>query len=49
MAHVLASVAVYELEVKKERQLAGIDAARRENGGKCPWGWSKKGHTYQGH
>jgi len=28
MAHVLASVAAYELEVKTERQLAGIDAAR---------------------
>ena len=43
MAHVLASVAAYELEVKRERQLAGIDAARRENGGKCPWGGRKRG------
>jgi DNA invertase Pin-like site-specific DNA recombinase len=43
MAHVLASVAAYELEVRRERQLAGIDAARRENGGKCPWGGRKTG------
>jgi putative DNA-invertase from lambdoid prophage Rac len=43
MAHVLASVAVYELEVKTERQLAGIEAARAENGGKCPWGGRKAG------
>jgi DNA invertase Pin-like site-specific DNA recombinase len=28
MAHVLASVAAYELEVKTERQRAGIEAAR---------------------
>jgi DNA invertase Pin-like site-specific DNA recombinase len=43
MAHVLASVATYEHEVMHERQLAGIDAARRENGGKCPWGGRKPG------
>jgi DNA invertase Pin-like site-specific DNA recombinase len=43
MAHVLASVAAYELEVKTERQLAGIEAARAENGGKCPWGGRKAG------
>src|SRR5215831_11901114 len=43
MAHVLASVAAYELEVKSERQLAGIEAARTENGGKCPWGGRKRG------
>jgi DNA invertase Pin-like site-specific DNA recombinase len=43
MAYVLASVAAYELEVKRERQLAGIDDARRENGGKCPWGDGKRG------
>jgi DNA invertase Pin-like site-specific DNA recombinase len=30
MAHVLASVAVYELEVKTERQMAGIAAAQQQ-------------------
>jgi DNA invertase Pin-like site-specific DNA recombinase len=43
MAHVLASVAVYELEVKSERQLEGIEAVRKANGGKCTWGGRKKG------
>jgi DNA invertase Pin-like site-specific DNA recombinase len=43
MAHVLASVAVYELEIKTERQQAGIEAARAEHGGKCPWGGRKPG------
>src|SRR5437868_3691798 len=43
MAHVLASVAAYELEVKRERQRAGIEAARAENGGKCAWGGRKAG------
>jgi DNA invertase Pin-like site-specific DNA recombinase len=43
MAHVLASVAAYELEVKSERQRAGIEAARAENGGRCPWGGRKPG------
>jgi DNA invertase Pin-like site-specific DNA recombinase len=43
MAHVLASVAAYELEVKTERQRAGIEAARAENGGRCPWGGRKPG------
>jgi DNA invertase Pin-like site-specific DNA recombinase len=43
MAHVLASVAAYELEVKTERQRAGIEAARAENGGRCPWGGRKAG------
>jgi DNA invertase Pin-like site-specific DNA recombinase len=43
MAHVLASVASYELEVKTERQRAGIEAARAENGGRCPWGGGKAG------
>ncbi len=43
MAHVLASVAAYELEVKTERQLAGIEAARAANGGKCSWGGRKPG------
>jgi len=43
MAHVLASVAAYELEVKCERQLAGIAEARRQNGGRCPWGGRRPG------
>jgi DNA invertase Pin-like site-specific DNA recombinase len=43
MAHVLASVAAYELEIKTERQRAGIEAARAENGGRCPWGGRKAG------
>jgi DNA invertase Pin-like site-specific DNA recombinase len=43
MAHVLASVAAYELEVKSERQRAGIEAARADNGGRCPWGGRKAG------
>jgi DNA invertase Pin-like site-specific DNA recombinase len=43
MAHVLASVAAYELEVKTERQRAGIEAARAEPGGRCPWGGRKAG------
>jgi DNA invertase Pin-like site-specific DNA recombinase len=43
MAHVLASVAAYELEVKTERQQAGIEAARAENGGRCPWGGRRPG------
>jgi DNA invertase Pin-like site-specific DNA recombinase len=41
--NVLASVAQFETEVRSERQLAGIEAARAENGGKCPWGGREKG------
>jgi DNA invertase Pin-like site-specific DNA recombinase len=38
MAHVLASVAVYEIEVKAERQLAGIAAVRKElENGTATW------------
>jgi DNA invertase Pin-like site-specific DNA recombinase len=40
---ILSSVATYETEVRKERQLAGIQAVRMRNGGKCPWGGSKTG------
>jgi hypothetical protein len=43
MAHVLASVATYEMEVKTERQRAGIETARVENGGRCPWRGRKPG------
>jgi len=41
--NVLASVAQFETEVRRERQMAGIEAARQENGGKCPWGGRKAG------
>jgi DNA invertase Pin-like site-specific DNA recombinase len=40
---ILASVAQFETEIRKERQMAGIDAARKRHGGKCPWGGSKPG------
>jgi DNA invertase Pin-like site-specific DNA recombinase len=43
MAHVLASVAVYETEVKSERALNGIERAREKNGGVVPWGGRKEG------
>jgi len=43
MAHILASVAEYEREVRGERQRAGIAAARERNNGKCPWGGSLPG------
>ncbi len=43
MAGVLASVARYETEVRRERQQAGITKVRDENGGKCPWGGRKTG------
>lgn len=35
---VLALFAAYEVEVKAERQAAGIARVRAENGGVCPWG-----------
>jgi DNA invertase Pin-like site-specific DNA recombinase len=41
--NILASVAQFETEVRKERQLAGIAAARARNNGKCPWGGRKTG------
>jgi DNA invertase Pin-like site-specific DNA recombinase len=40
---ILSSVAAYETEVRKERQMAGIQAVRNRNGGKCPWGGSTRG------
>ena len=40
---ILSSVATYETEVRKERQLAGIQAVRKRNGGTCPWGGSQAG------
>lgn len=43
MAGVLASVAQYETEVRRERQLAGIAKVREQNNGRCPWGGRKKG------
>jgi DNA invertase Pin-like site-specific DNA recombinase len=36
-------VAQFETEVRKERQLNGIAAARAANGGKCPWGGRQQG------
>jgi len=41
--NVLASVAQFETEVRRERQIAGINAAREGNGGRCPWGGRKAG------
>jgi DNA invertase Pin-like site-specific DNA recombinase len=41
--NILASVAQFETEIRKERQLAGIAAKRAENDGKCPWGGRKAG------
>jgi len=41
--NILASVAQFETEIRKERQLAGIAAKRAENDGKCPWGGRKTG------
>jgi DNA invertase Pin-like site-specific DNA recombinase len=41
--NILASVAQFETEVRKERQLNGIAAAREANNGKCPWGGRKAG------
>lgn len=43
MAGVLASVAQYETEVRRERQFAGIAKVREQNGGRCPWGGRKRG------
>ena len=43
MAGVLASVAQYETEVRRERQQAGIAKVREEHDGKCPWGGRKTG------
>jgi DNA invertase Pin-like site-specific DNA recombinase len=41
--NILASVAQFETEIRKERQFNGIAAARAANGGKCPWGGRKAG------
>ena len=41
--NVLASVAQFETEVRRERQMAGIEAARQTNGGVCPWGGREAG------
>ncbi len=43
MAGVLASVAQYETEVRRERQQAGISKVRELHGGHCLWGGRKKG------
>lgn len=41
--NMLTSFAEYEREVRAERQHAGIEAARKANGGKCPWGGGRPG------
>ena len=41
--NILASVAQFETEVRRERQMAGIAAARAANDGKCPWGGRRTG------
>ena len=41
--NILASVAQFETEVRRERQAAGIAAARAANDGKCPWGGRRIG------
>lgn len=41
-AHILASVGASETEIRSEQPHAGIEAARRRSGGKCPWGGSQK-------
>lgn len=40
---ILASVAEYETEVRKERQMSGIERIREANNGKCTWGGRKTG------
>jgi DNA invertase Pin-like site-specific DNA recombinase len=41
--NVLASVAQFETEVRRERQMAGIAAVREQNDGKCLWGGRRRG------
>jgi len=48
MAHILASVAEYEREVRAERQRAGIAAARQRNNG-GPMGRKPSGHPQEAH
>ena len=45
MLTVVAAVAEMERSNARERQRAGIEAARKRNGGKCPWGGRPKGAT----
>lgn len=40
---VLASFGKLETRIRQARQRAGIEAARAENNGKCPWGGRKPG------
>jgi DNA invertase Pin-like site-specific DNA recombinase len=42
---VIAAIAEYEREVARERQQAGIEAARERNGGKLPWATGRKKGT----
>jgi DNA invertase Pin-like site-specific DNA recombinase len=41
--NVLASVAQFETEIRRERQMAGIEKSREENDGRCPWGGREAG------
>jgi DNA invertase Pin-like site-specific DNA recombinase len=43
MLTILAAVAQFETEVRSERQRAGIETAKANNGGRCPWGGRAKG------
>jgi DNA invertase Pin-like site-specific DNA recombinase len=45
MFGVIAAVAEYEREIARERQQAGIEAAREKNGGKLPWAKGRKPGT----
>jgi DNA invertase Pin-like site-specific DNA recombinase len=42
---IIANIAEYEREVSRERQQAGIEAAREEHGGKLPWATGRKKGT----
>ena len=42
---VVAAVAEMERANSKERQRAGIEAARKKNNGRCPWGGRPEGTT----
>ena len=47
MLTVVAAVAEMERANARERQKVGIDAARKKNNGKCPWGGSEPGRRYR--
>ena len=45
MLTIVAAVAEMERSNARERQRAGIEAARKRNGSKCPWGGRPMGAT----